>query len=92
MAGIVGSPDFDSYMCSQKLAFLNSSFDHDLFFMHTWDWTLAEIRYRLFMICDELQAFMICSGQELAGHRLSLLAETGIQILSLRALLMKIDS
>jgi len=71
MAGIVGSSNFDSYLCSQKLPFLNLSFHHDLFFMHSWDWTLAEIRYRLFMICDELQAFKICGGRELAGHRLS---------------------
>jgi len=68
MAGIVGSPDFDSYLYSQILPFLNSSFHHDLYFMHSWDWTLAEIRYCLFMICHELHAFKICGGRELAGH------------------------
>jgi len=83
MAGIVGSPDFDSYLYSQKLPFLNSSFNHDLYFMHSGDWTLAEIRYCLFMICHKLQAFKICSGRELACHRLSSWAGTGIQILSL---------
>ena len=57
MSAIAGSPYFDSYVYSQKLPFLNSSFHHDLFFMHSWEWTLAEIRYRLFMICHELQAF-----------------------------------
>jgi hypothetical protein len=59
MSAIASSPYFDSYLYSQKLPFLNSSFHHDLFFMHSWDWTLAEIRYRLFMICHELQAFKI---------------------------------
>jgi len=92
MAGIAGSPYFDNYLYSQKLPFLNSSFRHDLFFMHSWDWTLAEIRYRLFMICHELQAFKICGGRELAGHQLSRRAETAIQILSLQALLMEIGS
>jgi hypothetical protein len=92
MAGIAGSPYFDNYLYSQKLPFLNSSFRHDLFIMHSWDWTLAEIRYPLFMICHELQAFKIRGGQELAGHRLSRRAETAIQILSLRALLMEIGS
>jgi hypothetical protein len=53
---------------------------------------LAEIRYWLFMICHELQAFEICGGRELAGHRLSRPAETAIQILSLRALLMEIGA
>jgi len=66
MAGIVGSPDFDSYLHSQKLPSLNSSFHHDLYFMYSWDWTLAEIRYCLCIICHQLQAFKICGGQELA--------------------------
>ena len=92
MAGIVGSPDFDSYLYSQKLPFLNSSFHHDLYFMHCWDGTLAEIRYCLAMICHELQAFKICSGRDLAGHQLSRWAETGIQLLSLRVLLVEIGS
>ena len=65
MAGIVGSPYFDSYLYFQNLPFLNSSFHHDLLVMHSWDWKLVGIRYRLFMICHELQAFEICSGQEL---------------------------
>jgi hypothetical protein len=34
MAGIVGSPDFDSYLHSQKVPVLNSSFDHDLYILH----------------------------------------------------------
>jgi hypothetical protein len=34
MAGIVGSPDFDSYLYSQKLPVLNSSFHHDLYVPH----------------------------------------------------------
>jgi len=53
---------------------------------------LAEIRYRLFMICHKLQAFKICGARELAGHRLSRWAETAIRILSLRAVLMEIGS
>jgi len=89
MAGIVGSPDFDSYLYSEKLPFLNSSIHHDLYFMHSLDWMLVEMRYCLFMICHKIQAFKICDGRELAGHRLSHLAETGIQNLSLRALLME---
>jgi hypothetical protein len=92
MAGIAASPYVDNYLYSQKLRFLNSSFRHDLFIMHSWDWTLAEIRYPLFMICHELQALKIRGGWELAGHRLSRQAETAIQILSLRALLMEIGS
>ena len=59
MAGIVGLPDYDSYLYTQKLPVLNSSFHHDLYFMHSWDWMLAEIRYCLFMICLELQALRI---------------------------------
>ena len=39
MSAIAGSPYFDSYLYSQKLPFLNSSFRHDLFFMHSWDWS-----------------------------------------------------
>jgi len=92
LAGIVGSSDFDSYLYSQKLPFLNSSFHHDLYFMHSWDWTLVEIRYCMFIICDKLQAFKICGERKLAGHWLSHRAETGIQILSLRGLLMEISS
>jgi len=56
MSAIAGLPYFDSYLYSQNLPFLNSSVLHNLFFMHSWVWTLAEIRYRLFMICHELQA------------------------------------
>ena len=48
MSAIAGSPYFDSYLYSQKLPFLNSSFHQDLYFMYSWDWTLAEIRYCLF--------------------------------------------
>jgi len=59
MSAIAGLPYIDSYLYSQKLPFLYSSIHHDLFFMHSWDWTLAEIRYRLFMICHDLQALKI---------------------------------
>ena len=92
MAAIAGSPCFDSYLYSQKLPFLNSSFRHDLFFMHTKDGMLAEIIYRRFMICHKLQGLKICGRRELASHQLSRCAETTIQILSLRALLMEIGS
>jgi hypothetical protein len=92
MAGIAGSPYFDNYLDSQKLSFLNPSFGHELFFMHPWAWTLAEIRYRLFMISHELQVFKICGGWELASHRWSSGAEIAIQILSLRARLMEFSS
>jgi len=92
MAGIVGSPCFDSYLYSQKLPFLNLSIHHELFFMHSWDRTSAEIRYRLHMIWHELQAYKICGGREHASHRLSHCAESGIQILSHWALLMEIGS
>jgi len=92
MAEIVGSPDFDSYLYAQKLPVLNSSFHHDLYFMPSWDWMLAEIRYCMFLICHELQALKICGGRELASHQLSRWAETGIQIQSRRALLMEIGS
>jgi len=68
MDGIVCSPDFDNYLCSQKLPFLDLSFHHDWFIMHSSDWMLAEIRYHQFKICHELQAFKICGGRELAGH------------------------
>jgi len=71
MAEIAGSPYFDSYLYSQKLPFLYSSVLYDLIFMHTWDWTLAEIRYHLLMICHELQAFKICGGPQLASHWVS---------------------
>jgi hypothetical protein len=90
MAAIGGSPYFDSYLQSQKLPFLYLTFHYDLFFMHSWDWTLAKIRYCLVMICHELQALMICSGWELASYQLRCWAGSGIQILSLRALLMEI--
>ena len=89
---IAGSPYFDSYMYSQKLPFLCSSFHHDVFFMHSWDWTLAEIRYRLFIIYHELHTFRIWGWKELAGQRLRCWAEISIKILCLRALLMKIGS
>jgi hypothetical protein len=56
MSAMACSPYFDSYLYSQKLAFFYLSFYHDLFFMHCRDWTLAEIRNCLFMICHELQA------------------------------------
>jgi len=56
MAGIAGSPYIDSYLYSPKLHCFNSSFHHDLFFMHSWDWTFEEIRDCLFMIWHELQA------------------------------------
>jgi hypothetical protein len=68
MSAIAGLPYIDSDLYSHKLPFLNSSFHHDLLFMHTWDWTLVEMRYCLFMICHELQAFKIRSVRELAGH------------------------
>jgi len=68
MSVIVGSPYFDSYWYSEKLPFLYWSFHYNLFFRHTWDWTLAEIRYRLLMICHKLQAFKIFGGWELAGY------------------------
>jgi len=90
MAGIVGPPDYDSYLHSQMQPIPDSSFHHVLYFMHSWEWNLADIKYRLFMICDELQAFKICGGGELACHRLSRWAETGIHILSLPALSMEI--
>ena len=68
MSAIAGLPYFDSYLYSQKLPFHYSSYHHDLFFMHSWDWTLVEIRYRQFMIGHERQAFKIHGGRELAGH------------------------
>jgi hypothetical protein len=75
-----------------ETAFLFSSFHHDLFFMYTWHYTLAEIRYCLFMMCHDLQPSMILSGRELAHHQLSHWAETRILILSLWALLIEIRS
>ena len=36
-----------------------------MYFMHSWDWMLAEIRYCQFIICHELQAFKICGGRSL---------------------------
>jgi len=71
MAVIAGLPYFDSDLYYQTLPILYSSFHHDLFFMHTCDWMLVEIRYRMFKMCHKLQAFKIRSGQELAGHRSS---------------------
>jgi hypothetical protein len=68
MAAIAGLPNFDSYLYSQKLPFLNLSFHYALFFMHTWDCILAEIRYRQFMISFKLQAVKISTGWEFAGH------------------------
>ena len=68
MAAIAGSPYFDSYLYSQKLPFLYSSIHHKLFFMHSWDWTLAEISYRVFMICHALQVVKIRGGQGIASH------------------------
>jgi len=92
MSAIAGSPYLDSYWYSQKQPFLYSSFHHDMFFMHTWDWMLAHLRYCLFMICHNLQVFKRGGGWEIASHRSSRWAETGIQIPSLRALLMEIGS
>jgi len=86
MAGIAGSPYFDSYLYSQKLRCPNSSFHHDLIFMHSWDWTLEEIRYRLFMICHELHAGACQSPLE------PLSRDWHSDSLSLRALLMEIGS
>jgi hypothetical protein len=63
MAGIIGLPYFDNYLYFQKLLFLNSSFHHDLLFIHSWDWTLAEIRYLLFVISHELQVFNLQSAK-----------------------------
>jgi hypothetical protein len=60
--------------------------------MYTWDVTLAEIRYPLVMISHELQEFKLGAGLEVACHQWSPSAETGIQILSLRALVMEIGS
>jgi hypothetical protein len=71
MAEIVGSPYIDNDFYSQKQPFLNSSFHHDLFFMYSWHWMLAELRYCLFMVGQELQAFRICGRQQLAGQLLS---------------------
>jgi len=71
LAVIAGLPYFDSYLDSEKLPFLYSNVHHDLFFMHTWDWTSAEIRYCLSMICHEVQAPEIHGGWDLSSHRLS---------------------
>jgi len=68
IAGIAGSPYFDNYLYSQKLPFLNLSFRHDVFFMHSGDWTLVAIRYRLIMICHELHKFKLCVWWELASY------------------------
>jgi hypothetical protein len=92
MAVIAGSPHFENYLYSQKLPSLNLSFHHDLDFIYSWNWTLAKIRYRLFMICHELLAFKTCGTQELSGSWLSRLAETAIQILSLQAVFLDISS
>jgi hypothetical protein len=72
--------------CTQKLRCPNSSFHHDLIFMHSWDWTLEEIRYRLFMICHELQAGACQSPIE------PLSRDWHSDSLSLRALLMETGS
>jgi hypothetical protein len=71
MAAIVGSPNFDSNLYSQKRLFHYSSVYHDLFIMHTLDSTFAEIRYRLLMICVKLHAIKIRGGWQLAGHQSS---------------------
>lgn len=55
MAGVGGSHYFDGYLHSHKLLCPNSSFQHGLFFMHFLDWTVEEIRYRLFLFGHELQ-------------------------------------
>jgi len=68
MAAIAGSPNMDSYLYSQKLPFLYSRFHPDLFFKHSWDWTFADIRYRLGMICHKPQSFKVRRGRELTGH------------------------
>jgi hypothetical protein len=60
--------------------------------MYTWDVTLAKIRYSLVMISHELQEFKLGAGLEVACHHWSPSAETAIQILSLRALVMEIGS
>ena len=64
MAGIAGSPYFDSYLYSQKLRCLDSSVHRDWFYMQAWDWTLEEIRCRMVTICNELQAGAIQSPIE----------------------------
>jgi len=56
MAGIAGSPYFDIYLDPQKLGCPNSSFHYDLILIQSWDWTLEEIRYSLFMVCHEVRA------------------------------------
>jgi len=71
MAGIAGSPDFESYLYSQKLCCPNSSFHHDLFFMHAWDWTLEANKYHLFMICRELQGGSLLVTYWAAEQRLA---------------------
>jgi len=55
MAGIAGSPYFDSYLYSQKVHCPNLSVHHDFLHNHSWDWMLEEIRYCLFVICQKLQ-------------------------------------
>jgi hypothetical protein len=59
LSAIAGSHYFHSDLYSQKLPFHYSSYHHDLFFMHTWDWTLAEIRHPLFVMYHEHLAFKI---------------------------------
>jgi hypothetical protein len=59
MSVIRGAHFFASYLCSQKLPFLKSNFHHNMLFRHSWDWTLVEITYRLFLIGHELQRFEI---------------------------------
>jgi len=86
MTGIAGSPYFDSYLYSQKQRCPNSSFHHDVFFMHSWDLTLEEIRYCLFMHCQELQAGACQSPIE------PLSTDWHSDSLSLQALLMEIGS
>jgi len=68
ITGIVGSPYFDNYLYSQKLPFLNTSFYHNAFLIHSWDWMLPEINCHLFMISHKLQVFKMDGRWELAGH------------------------
>jgi hypothetical protein len=80
MSAIAGSPYFHSYCYSQKLPFLYSNFHQNLLFKHTWDWTLADSRYRLFMSFHELQDLNVWGWQGHASHRSSHWAQTSIQI------------
>jgi len=92
MAGIAGSPCFESYLYCQTLPFLNSSFHQDSFIMQSWDSMLAEMRYHLFRIYHKLQAFNISGEWKVADHRFNRCTKTAIQIVSFWALLMEIGS